>query len=393
MVSYYSTLILLCWIALGVLCFLVWENTWIPKKSKRLFYLTYGIIALSALTEWLGIQLSGNTDIPSWLLSLVKCTDYILTPMTGYAVVAQMGMHNRWYKALIAVIAANAVFQVAASFNGWMIIIDGENRYTHGPLYWLYILVYLLIIAIVAVEFRSYAVAYRRQNRASLYSALLLVIVGIAIQELLGGEFRTAYVAITMGVALMLIHYAEFYHMTADDRIKQQQSELMTDALSGVYSRHAYVKAVEAFKSSTALPENTTVFSIDINGLKAVNDTEGHDAGDVLIVGAARCIQSVFADSGPCFRTGGDEFIVLGQMTQEEAENALLRLADETAQWSADKQIKLSLSAGYARGIEHKGFTIEELIKKADQAMYTAKTNYYKQNGLTSRGLHYAVES
>lgn len=208
----------------------------------------------------------------------------------------------------------------------------------------------------------------------------------------MGGEFRTAYVAITMGVALMLIHYAEFYHMTADDRIKQQQSELMTDALSGVYSRHAYVKAVEAFKSSTALPENTTVFSIDINGLKAVNDTAGHDAGDVLIVGAARCIQSVFADSGPCFRTGGDEFIVLGQMTQEEAENALLRLADETAQWSADKQIKLSLSAGYARGIEHEGFTIEELIKKADQAMYTAKTNYYKQNGLTSRGLHYAVE-
>ena len=50
--------------ALIVLCILVHENSWIGKKEKRLFYLTYGIIALSALAEWLGVQFSGNEDIP-----------------------------------------------------------------------------------------------------------------------------------------------------------------------------------------------------------------------------------------------------------------------------------------------------------------------------------------
>ena len=80
--------------ALGVLCVLVHENSWIPKKDKSLFYLTYAVLAASLFAEWLGIQLSGNPDIPTWLLSLVKCLDYILTPVAGGAVVAQMKLRN-----------------------------------------------------------------------------------------------------------------------------------------------------------------------------------------------------------------------------------------------------------------------------------------------------------
>ncbi len=67
MISYYTSLILLCWMALGVLCILVHENSWISKKDKHLFYLTYGIIAVSAFAEWLGVQFSGNAAIPVWM--------------------------------------------------------------------------------------------------------------------------------------------------------------------------------------------------------------------------------------------------------------------------------------------------------------------------------------
>ncbi len=135
LVSYCSVLIILCWLALGVLCILVHENSWISGKDKRLFYLTYGIIALSAFAEWIGVQLSGNEAISVWVLKLVKCFDYILSPMAGGAIVAQMKLHNRWFKALIAVLAGNAVFQIIASFNDWMILVDMQHRYIHGPLY------------------------------------------------------------------------------------------------------------------------------------------------------------------------------------------------------------------------------------------------------------------
>ena len=127
LVSYYSVLIILCWLALGVLCILVNENSWISGKDKRLFYLTYGIIALSAFAEWIGVQFSGNEAIPVWALKMVKCSDYILAPMAGGAIVAQMKLCNRWYKALIAVLAGNALFQIIAGFNDWMILVDAQH--------------------------------------------------------------------------------------------------------------------------------------------------------------------------------------------------------------------------------------------------------------------------
>ena len=378
MVSYYTVLIALCWMALIVLCILVHENSWIGKKEKRLFYLTYGIIALSALAEWLGVQFSGNEDIPVWMLSLVKCFDYILTPMAGGALVAQMRQRNRLFKALIIALAFNTVFQIIACFNGWMLVIDDRHNYAHGPLYGAYIAMYLLVIVLTTAQFLVFSLSYRKQNRASLISVILLIIVGISMQEILGSEFRTAYVALTIGVALMFIHYAEFYKMAADEQVTKQQKELMKDVLSGVLSRYAYTKAIDRYSDIDSLPDDFTVFVLDINGLKTVNDTVGHDAGDELIIGAARCIEKAFGSAGLCYRTGGDEFVVMTNMSKEETESALLRLQEETKLWSRDRSdFSLNIAAGYARASDYQGFTAEELTKKADQAMYAAKAEYY----------------
>ena len=366
--------------ALGVLCILLWENSWIPKEDKRHFYLTYGIIALAALAEWTGIQLNGNESIPKWVLAGVKCADYVLTPLAGGALAAQMKLRNRWHKALKAVLTANTLFQIVACFNRWMLVIDDQNHYSHGPLYTVYILVYLLVIILMAAQFLSYGKSYRRQNRASLYSVLLLVIVGIGIQELLGSEYRTAYIALTMGVTLMFIHYSEFYQMHADEHIRQQYTQLMTDALTGVLSRHAYMKALERYADPAEIPGDLAAFSIDINGLKTVNDTIGHEAGDELITGAARCIAKVFTGS-ECFRTGGDEFIVLTRMEKEQADAALLRLEQETASWTGTLVKSLNLAAGYALVGEHPGITVEKLVIEADHAMYARKAAYYRESG------------
>ena len=381
MISYYTMLILLSWMGLGVLCILVRENSWIPNEDKLSFYLTYGIIALSALAEWTGVQLSGNDSVPRWVLSAVKCADYVLTPMAGGAIVAQMKLRDRWNRALMAVLAVNAVFQVVASFTGWMIVIDAHNHYTHGPLYAAYIAIYLVVIVLTGAEFMAYGSAYRRQNRASLYSVLLLVVIGIAMQEVTGGEYRTAYVALTMGVTLLFIHYAEFYQMNADAHIRKQRNQLMMDALSGAFSRHAYMVALEKYKNTNRLPDRLAAFTIDINGLKMVNDTIGHDAGDELIVGAARCIEKAVGDAGRCYRTGGDEFVVLARMSREQADATLARLTHETGQWTGEEVRQLSLSAGYALAGEHPGLTIEKLVKEADQAMYAAKAEYYRKGG------------
>ena len=90
MISYYTSIIILSLLSLGVLSILVFENGRFSKKDKTLLLITYSIVALSAISEWLGIQFSGNTSIPVWALYLVKCADYILTPIAGGALAVQL---------------------------------------------------------------------------------------------------------------------------------------------------------------------------------------------------------------------------------------------------------------------------------------------------------------
>ena len=365
MVSYYTVLIILCWMALAILCILVHENSWIPKHDKRLFYLTYAIIAVSAFAEWIGVRLSGNAEVPVWLLKGIKCLDYILTPLTGLAIVAQMKLRNSLFNVMLALLGGNAVFQLIACFNDWMTVVDDNHRYTHGTLYGVYMAVYLAIILLTAIEFLMFSLSYRKRNRTALISVFVLLLAGIVLQESFGGECRTAYIAMTFGVALMFINYAEFYKMAADE-------QLMKDALCDVYSRYAYNKDMQRYSRIDKLPDNFTVFVFDINGLKAVNDTYGHDEGDELIVSAARCIEKAVGDFGRCYRVGGDEFTVVTNMKKEETKEVLSRLEEESNLWSEKKSsYPLSIAPGYARSEDYPDLTdAEEAIEKltADKA-------------------------
>jgi len=167
----------------------------------------------------------------------------------------------------------------------------------------------------------------------------------------------------------------------------EQQIRIETDALTGVFSRMAYSDALKYYdREKNELPDGFAVFTFDINGLKAVNDSLGHDAGDELICGAAQCIDYIFHKTGRCYRTGGDEFVVLADnMDHSRAEEALLHLAHETKHWIGEIVFHLALSAGYALIKDYPGFSAEQIVREADLAMYEAKAAYYKQVGRDRR--------
>ena len=99
LISYYTSIILICWLSLIVLCILVSENNRLSRKEKTLFYITYAIVALASLMEWLGMQFNGDMSIPTWLFRLVKCVDYILTPAAGAALIVNLKTDSIWGKA------------------------------------------------------------------------------------------------------------------------------------------------------------------------------------------------------------------------------------------------------------------------------------------------------
>ena len=378
-IDYYTLVIIIILLALAVLSVLISENNRISYEKKRLFIATNILISVAALAECTGIHISGKEYIPGWVLRAVKAVDYTLTPMMGGALIALMQEKNAKKKLLAWLFMGNAIFQIVSACGGWMIVMDEQHYYSHGPLYPIYAAFYVLIIINLFIKMISYGKSFRKQNRTSLYATVLLVFIGIAVQELFR-SYRVAYLASAFGATFLFIHYNEFSQLRLDDEITEQKVIISRDALTGVFSRFAYNDAVKE-----SVSKDFAAFVVDINGLKTVNDSIGHEAGDELICGAARCIEETLGKCGRVFRIGGDEFAVFAVMSQEQSETFLADLKQKTDSWSGEKVKNLSLSAGYALASEHDGFSIEELVKEADIAMYEKKKEYYREIGRDRR--------
>lgn len=401
--SYYSSIILISWFALAVLGILVHENARLTKREKRRFYLSYALAGVAALAEWLGVKLSGEASLansflggwfhmefstellPSWVVPAIKCADAVLTPLAISLLAVQLVKRNIWHKILIGVLIFNTFFQIAAAHLGWMLVPDGQGGYLHGDFYWVYLVVYVLVAGLVVLDFIDYGQRFWHHHHASLYGTLLLVVGGTALQELVPGERWTTYISLTMGMALMFIHYNEFSQLEADSHIQEQQIQISTDALTGVGSRFAYAHELEELAREDPLPSDFVAAVIDVDGLKEINDGQGHEAGDELIRGAGACVTSAFGYWGKCYRTGGDEFVVLARMHEASVGHARAQLVREMATWHGELVDSMHVSMGIATAREHPGLSVERLVAIADEAMYEEKARYYQTVGIDRR--------
>ena len=384
--KYYTPLIILVWMTLLALCIVVKENERLSKDKKFFLYSSYIIAAIAALSEWLGVQLSGNMDISPWVLRIVKLFDYVLTPLVGGVIAFQFETKNLFKKIMFSFIAANTLYQIIAFFTGWMVLIDAYNHYYHGPGYFIYTVFYMVIMVFAIFEFVVYGKNFRKQNHLSLIVTMAIFVTGILMQEILGKEVRMAYISLVTCFSLLYIHNSEFAMLESDDKIREQMIRISVDPLTGISNRYAYTMALLELSDLKSLPEDLVVFSIDINGLKTTNDLLGHHAGDELIKGAADCINSVFSQYGKCFRIGGDEFVVFANVSDEDTINNLkVSLEQETEKWRGEEVHLLSLSVGKARVIEHPEVMLEKLVNMADREMYKAKAEYYKEVGIDRR--------
>jgi len=144
---------------------------------------------------------------------------------------------------------------------------------------------------------------------------------------------------------------------------------LERDTLTGLYGNN---KFIDFKKEAESRDGNIGVIFFDVNGLKTINDTQGHKAGDTLIQKAAESIMITFGRSH-AFRTGGDEFVViLFNCTQEHIDRLLSKWREELAKLNdKDDGIHCSISAGFAIG-EGK-YSLDAAIKLADTRMYEEK--------------------
>jgi diguanylate cyclase (GGDEF)-like protein len=176
-------------------------------------------------------------------------------------------------------------------------------------------------------------------------------------------------------------HPTKVIYVTRDiDEEKKKERELVfksnTDELTGLYNRRAYEDDISERKDTVT--ENNFVFvSLDLNGLKKVNDTLGHIAGDELLVGAARCIKQCFGPYGKVYRIGGDEFVAMIFANETQLAGIKKDFEEVTAKWSGDMVKSLSVSCGYVTRQEVDITSVHAIANIADQRMYAAKAKHY----------------
>lgn len=149
------------------------------------------------------------------------------------------------------------------------------------------------------------------------------------------------------------------------------------DPLTGLLNRDRFFAALER-ELDNSEKGAVTVFAIDLDGFKAINDSMGHAAGDELIIQVARRLSEAFEARGQIGRLGGDEFaLLISGLRQFDTASALGDLIIELlrAPYILSGTLRcISASVGFAT-VSRRGETADQLLKYADIAMYRAKHN------------------
>ena len=144
--------------------------------------------------------------------------------------------------------------------------------------------------------------------------------------------------------------------------------------LTGVMNRNEMNNFVDRLTKGEEESETSVgVIFADLNGLKTVNDLEGHAAGDILLKNASNAIREAF-DEHSIFRAGGDEFsiIVLG-ITKEKLAEKIQAIRDASTHYD-----KVSFAIGGSTEDDYRN--VRSALRHADEAMYEDKRLYYEEH-------------
>ena len=182
-------------------------------------------------------------------------------------------------------------------------------------------------------------------------------------------------------VAVLAVILAVSIFLTNRNVIRKMdklENRAYRDTLTGLQNRTAFYEYIEVLnKKEDAGNADFSLLMIDINYLKRVNDTYGHEQGNLYLQGAAELIRKVFGDAY-VYRIGGDEFVVILEgKAQDGAEERIRAFRDEIARLQADDSLKpwekVSAAVGLAKYEKGRDASAEEVLRRADEAMYREK--------------------
>lgn len=351
---------LICAIALMILAAIVWHSAYMDERKNRLFM--SGIICnILTLLGYVGRGLfnDGNHFLLNYCTNFVI---YLSATLLAYSMLLTGIKKNGVLYRITTVLEVIIILLVCSSpLTHMMFYVDNDGFYQRGIINSVFFVNHAFFVFLWIV---SLAVNYRRVELSKkLYIVLLGVfeITAIVIQ-MYASDFKVIYIAAAF---IMSIYYA--FMMEVEGRY---------DQMTGVYSKRFYYSEMGRLSPN----DSYIVFMLDGNGLKAINDTKGHEYGDLVIKTVGQVAWSVFNSRAMLFRIGGDEFVGFStSMKPGDMPVCIEKIRSGLVSESEKAGFEISTSIGYA--IHRAGEEFLDTLHRADENMYNAKKKYYEKNG------------
>lgn len=361
----------------------------------------WGIIASGLLRSDTALMISSTVFHLSSAITVYMWIKYVLV---------YMGDEMKYPKFFASMGAAIVVFEIALLslnfFQPTIFYIDENGIYCVGPLRFVGFFAQYLAFLIVGLGagFTALKETGELRKRHKVISAMSTFPILIGTLQYLFPY--TPFHSITYFLCGMVGHCfilvddrAEIARLQQENaqiehelKIAEQKLIANTDKMTGCHNRRAYEEEM-AMLAENGVSDDFVYVSADVNGLKVVNDTLGHSAGDELLNGAVYCMKAGMGKYGKIFRLGGDEFAVMIYAKEHELRSIKKELDTITFNWSGDLVKSLAISFGFVEKRENPDMSLAEMEKLADKRMYEAKQNYYANKGIDRRGQHIAYEA
>ncbi|MCD8181321.1 MAG: GGDEF domain-containing protein [Firmicutes bacterium] len=212
-------------------------------------------------------------------------------------------------------------------------------------------------------------------------------IIGIGIDA---GYVRTARIImnILVGILILLcclisVRFSNAIFKKISNPLYQDASN--TDNLTGLKNKNSF--SVDLHNIEANNTDRYSVVTIDLNGLKNINDTRGHQAGDMFIQRAAKIMRGAMEGTDfIAYRIGGDEFSIIGKdKSMDEIKSFVEKINANIDEENKGRGMPITMSIGYAKFDKDKDRNFSMTIERSDAMMYENKRLYYKMKNQTPR--------
>ena len=367
------------------------------KKERRLFFVSVMVFFATDMT-W-GIFYGLHLKTALYVTTEIFFANMMISVfMWTRFVAAYLKSDNRFAKPLVCMgISMLSLELIALTVNLFYPILfwidDGGGYHAGSARYITYITQIVLFVLTsvysLLITSKTYGTVRRRHIAISVFGIVMIVFINIQVFFPLLPMYSAGYL-----LGICLIHSfvvedeKEEYHKTLENFLKielRQQQELgtakqkiYTDPLTGSKSKQAYLddesEIDRRIKDGSISHFGVIVF--DLNDLKYINDTKGHDTGDNYIYDACIMISEFFRNS-PVYRIGGDEFVVIIQGEDFANRRAQLTAFDRKVDENL-RSGKIVVASGMAEYRQGSDKCFRDVFERADQTMYVRKRRLKK---------------